>query len=81
MAGYALSPGENVGPALATLRIAAGVTKGRMAQVLNCHADTVSRYESTPSTITLERAVAYCHYLNIDVALFIRTVKHDNQIT
>jgi len=61
-----------IGPVLGQLRLAQGMTKGKMAQLLDVHPDTVSRYEDDPSTISLEMAVKYCEQLTIHLSLCYR---------
>lgn len=69
---YILDLSTPQGPVLAQLRIAASVTKGKMAQVLDVHPDTVSRYESPTSTIPLTKALEYLNHLGVECALTYR---------
>ena len=66
---YTLQPEDGVGYTLTQLRVAAGITKGKMAQVLNVHPDTITRYESHTSTISLSQAVKYCDFLDIEISV------------
>lgn len=66
---YILLPDVPVGHTLAQLRTATGMTKGKMAQLLDVNADTITRYEKDPSTISLEQAIRYCDQLNIELSV------------
>lgn len=66
---YILFPDVAVGRTLAQLRIASGMTKGKMAQLLNVNPDTITRYESDPSTISLQQATRFCDELNIEITV------------
>lgn len=66
---YILYPDTNVGHTLKQLRLAAGVTAGRMAQVLDCDKNTITRWERAESPIKLQTAVEYLDYLGIEMSV------------
>lgn len=70
---YVLFPDTDVGHTLKQLRTAANVTAGRMAQVMDCDKNTITRWEGKDSPIKLSKAVEYLDYLGIDVSVRYRT--------
>lgn len=70
---YVLYNDANVGYTLKQLRLAAGVTAGRMAQVMDCDKNTITRWESERSPIKLQKAVEYLDYLGIEMSVRYRS--------
>lgn len=70
---YILYADANVGHTLKQLRTAAGVTAGRMAQVMDCDKNTITRWEGERSPIKLQKAAEYLDFLGIELSVRYRT--------